>query len=267
VEVKNMNSIRNVRKAIAFEIERLEALVSSGGTVVQETRSYDAGTETTRSIRTKEHAEDYRYFAEPDLTPFKITEAFLQSVRESIPLLPEALFERYTGELNLSEYDARIISDDKGLSTWYEALIRKTNAYKAAANWVLGPVKAYCNDKQIDISDYPLKPAQLGEVISLVEEGKVSFSVASSRLVPYMIGEGGISASEAAARLNILQDHDADNILPLVESVLDSMPDKVREYRKGKKGLVSLFVGEVIKRSKGKADPKIVHQLLAEKLK
>jgi len=267
VEVKNMNSVRNVRKAIAFEIERLADLVVSGGTVIQETRSFDADTDTTFSIRTKEQAEDYRYFAEPDLTPFKITEAFLETVRASIPLLPEELFERYTQELHLSEYDARVLSDDKELSTCYEALVGETRDYKAAANWVLGPVKSYCNDRQIRVDEYPLNAAQLGGIIRLIEEGKVNFSIASSRLVPYMMENGGISAGEAATRLNVLQDSDKSSILPLIEEVLSGMPDKVSEYRKGKKGLMGLFVGEVIKRSKGKADPKAVTELLAEKLK
>ena len=267
VEVKNMNSIRNVRKAIEFEIGRLTGLVARGGTVVQETRSFDASDDTTFAIRTKEQAEDYRYFPEPDLTPFKITEAFLESVRASIPLLPEALFQRYTEELKLSEYDARVISDDKELSACYEALIRETPAYKAAANWVLGPLKSWCNDKQVKADEYPLNAARLGGIIQLIEEGKLSFSTATSRLAPYMMENGGISASEAAARLNILQDSDRASIAPLIDEVLSSMPDKVNEYRKGKKGLVSLFVGEIIKRSKGKADPKVVNQLLAEKLK
>ncbi|HTJ13978.1 MAG TPA: Asp-tRNA(Asn)/Glu-tRNA(Gln) amidotransferase subunit GatB [Dinghuibacter sp.] len=267
VEVKNMNSIRNVRKAIEFEIGRLADLVSVGGTVVQETRSFDADTDTTFAIRTKEHAEDYRYFAEPDLTPFKITEAFLEEVRAGIPAMPEELFERYTRELQLSEYDARVISDDKAMSVYYEALIGETSAYKAAANWVLGPVKSWCNDRGAGVDEYPLNAARLGGVIRLIEEGKINFSIASSRVVPYMIDNGGISAEEAATRLNVLQDSDEGTILPLIEEVLASMPDKVTEYRKGKKGLVGLFVGEIIKRSKGKADPKVVNQLLAEKLK
>jgi aspartyl-tRNA(Asn)/glutamyl-tRNA(Gln) amidotransferase subunit B len=267
VEVKNMNSIRNVRKAIDFEVDRLIDLVSSGGTVIQETRSFDAATDTTFPIRTKEQAEDYRYFAEPDLTPFKITEAFLEVVKATLPQLPDELFQRYTGELNLSAYDAQVISDDKELSMYYEALISETGAYKAAANWLLGPVKSYCNDRQISVQEYPLSMSQLAGVIALIEEGKVNFSVGSSRLIPYMMENGGISAEEAATQLNVLQDSEAANILPLIEEVLQSMPDKVKEYHKGKKGLIGLFVGEIIKRSKGKADPKIVNQLLAEKLK
>lgn len=267
VEVKNMNSIRNVRKAIDFEIARLADLVSSGGLVIQETRSFDASDDTTFPIRTKEQAEDYRYFAEPDLTPFKITEDFLQSVRASIPLLPDELFERYTGELQLSDYDAQVLSDDRELSAYFEALILETPSYKAAANWILGPVKSYCNERQIQVAEYPLTPGQLAGAIQLIEEGKINFSVASSRVVPFMMDNNGISAMEAATRLNVLQDSDVGNISPLIDEVLQSMPDKVKEYHKGKKGLVGLFVGEIIKRSKGKADPKVVNRLLAEKLK
>jgi aspartyl-tRNA(Asn)/glutamyl-tRNA(Gln) amidotransferase subunit B len=267
VEVKNMNSIRNVRKAIEFEVARLTGMLDAGQTILQETRSFDADKDSTFSIRTKEHAEDYRYFAEPDLTPFKITEAYIQQVRESIPMMPDQLFTHYTKELGLSEYDAQVISSDKELVHYYTALTQETKSYKAAANWLLGPVKSYCNDRQIDIDEYPLAPVQLAGVIQLIEEGKINFSIASSRVVPYMMENGGISAGEAASKLNVVQDSDEGSILPLIEEVLLSMPEKVAEYKKGKKGLVGLFVGEIIKRSKGKADPKVVNQLLAEKLK
>jgi aspartyl-tRNA(Asn)/glutamyl-tRNA(Gln) amidotransferase subunit B len=266
VEVKNMNSIRHVRKAIDFEIGRLVTLVSSGGTVLQETRSFDASDETTFSIRSKEQAEDYRYFAEPDLTPFKITEAFLESVRQSLPPMPDELQDRYITEMGLSVYDAQVISDDKELSAYYETLIRETDSYKAAANWLLGPIKSYCNDRQIRVADFPLRADQIAGIIHLIEDGKVSFSAASAKIMPFMIDNGGISALETAEKLNIIQDSQADNILPLIEEVLTSMPDKVKEYHQGKKGLVGLFVGEVIKRSKGKADPKVVTQLLSLKL-
>ena len=267
VEVKNMNSIRNVRKAIEFEIQRLTGLVASGGTVVQETRSFDATNDTTFAIRTKERAEDYRYFAEPDLTPFQISDRFLEIVRNSLPALPEELYRQYTLVWNLPDYDARVISDDKELSLAFEALVHQGAAPKAAANWLLGPVKSYCNEQGLAVREYPLTPLQLSELIHLVQTGKLNFSTAASRVVPYMIAHPGTGALDSATAQNLIQESDEALIGPLIDEVLSGMPEKVKEYRKGKKGLVGLFVGEIIKRSKGKADPKVVHHLLEEKLK
>lgn len=266
VEVKNLNSIRNVRRAIEYEAKRLIELLENGEDVIQQTRSFDAGNGTTFALRTKEEANDYRYFADPDLPPFNITDIFLESVRKSIPPLPEALIAKYTSQLHLSEYDARVICDDKETSDYFEALIKETTNYKAAANWMLGPVKSYLNDHSISIKDFSLKPKAVAQLIQLVEENKLSFSIASSRIFPELIKDENADPLQIAGRLNLLQISDSNEVLTWVEQALASMPDKVNEYKKGKKGLIGLFVGEVKKISKGKADPKITNQLLLEKL-
>ena len=266
VEVKNLNSIRNVKRAIEFEFLRMVELVEKGESIIQQTRSFDSSNGTTFALRTKEEANDYRYFADPDLPPFNISDAFIESVRKSISALPEQLIEKYTSQFHLSVYDATVISDDKETSDYFELLTKETNNYKAAANWMLGPVKSFLNEQNLSIKDFSLQPKILAQLIQLVDENKVNFSVASSKIFPELIKNKDCSASEMAGKLNLLQVSDTDEVLAWVEQALKAMPEKVNEYKKGKKGLIGLFVGEVKKISKGKADPKITNQLLLEKL-
>jgi len=266
VEVKNLNSIRNVRKAIDYEVKRMIELAEKGETIQQQTRSFDATNDTTFSLRSKEEANDYRYFPDPDLPPFIVSPEQLDSIKNSMPALPETLVEKYTSLLSLSDYDARVICDDKETITYFEALIKETTHYKAAANWITGPVKSYLNEQSLNISAFPVVPAILAEVIALVESGKLSFSVASSKLLHALIDNHSTDPLQTATALNLLQDADAGAVAEWVDQVLAGMPDKVAEYKKGKKGLIGLFMGEVKKISKGKADPKMATQLLTEKL-
>ena len=266
VEVKNLNSIRNVKKAIEFEARRMIVLVEEGKAIQQETRSFDAGDGTTFSLRTKEEANDYRYFADPDLPPFHVSDAFLEEIRSSLPALPEELIIRYMRELQLPEYDARVICDDKETVDYFERLIKETPHYKAAANWLQGPVWSARNEQGLALKDFPVQPASLARLIQLVEEGRLSFSIASSRIFPAMLKDTSSDPLDIAVTLNLLQSSDTSEIAAWVEQALARMPDKVTEYRKGKKGLIGLFVGEVKRLSKGKADPRLTNQLLLEKL-
>ncbi len=266
VEVKNLNSIRNVKRAIDYEAKRLTELVENGGVIVQQTRSFDGSDGTTFALRTKEDANDYRYFADPDLAPFNISDAFLEEIRKTIPALPEELIAKYTGTLMLPAYDAAVLCDDKETSDYFEELVKETTNYKAAANWILGPVKSWLNENNLSIKIFSVSPATLARLIQLVDEGKVSFSIASTRILPVLISSAAKDPFQVAADLNLVQDADAGSVLAWVEEALAKMPDKVTEYKKGKKGLIGLFVGEVKKISKGKADPKLTNQLLLEKL-
>lgn len=266
VEVKNLNSIRNVRRAIEFESRRLIELVDSGQKVQQQTRSFDAGNGTTFSLRTKEEANDYRYFTDPDLPPFQVSDEFLASIRASIPPLPEQLVEKYTRELLLPEYIARVICDDKDTVDYFEALIGFTPNYKAAANWMLGPVKSSLNELGTELKQFPVTPQTLAGLMQLVEQGKLSFSIAAERIFPELIREPARQPLDIAIALNLIQSSDEAEINGWIEQALAGMPDKVSEYKKGKKGLIGLFVGEVKKLSRGKADPKLTNQLLLEKL-
>ena len=266
VEVKNLNSIRNVKRAIDIEVERLIEITESGNKIIQETRSFDADNNSTFSLRSKEDADDYRYFAEPDLTPFNITDEFLQQVKESIPALPETLEKKYQELLKLPANDTAVICSDKESVYYFEAIIKHTTNYKAAANWLLGPVKNYLNDNQQEIKDFTLPAEKIAGLIQLVDEGKVNFSNASTKIFNALIIDAEKEPLQIATALNLLQESDSGSVELWVDEAIAKMPDKVKEYKSGKKGLIGLFAGEVKKLSKGKADMQLVNKILAEKL-
>jgi aspartyl-tRNA(Asn)/glutamyl-tRNA(Gln) amidotransferase subunit B len=266
VEVKNLNSIRNVKKAIEYEIERMIALVESGGTVQQQTRSFDASNDTTFAIRDKEEANDYRYFPDPDLAPFHLTDQFIHDIKHGLPALPRQIAQQLQQTFGLNAYDAGQICEDKASIAYYQQTVTHTSHYKAAANWMLGPVRQYLNEKNIGLEDFPLSPERLAALIEITELGKVSFSVASTRLF-MAIMESDETPLALAEQMNLIQVSDTGELEKWVNESIASMPDKVAEYQKGKKGLIGLFVGDVKKRSQGKADPKLVTQLLEEKLR
>ncbi len=228
-------------------------LADKGKLILQETRSFDALNGNTFSMRSKEEANDYRYFPDPDLPPFDVPAEELKRIAESIPALPEELIARYTGTYNLSRYDAEVITDDKATADYFEALIQIKPSYKAAANWLLGPVKSHLNESGIAITDFVLSPAAMASLIGLVEEGGLNFSSASSGLFSELLKSPASDPRELATKLNLIQTGDEDKILEWVKEAMEKMPEKVIEYRKGKKGLLGLFVGEVKKLSKGKA--------------
>ncbi len=265
VEVKNLNSIRNVKKAIEYEIDRMIQAVEEGGSIKQQTRSFDASNDTTFAIRDKEEANDYRYFPDPDLAPFHLTDQFINAIRVSLPALPKELMEKYQSAYGLSAYDAAQLCDDKATADYFESVIQHTTQYKAVANWMLGPVRQHLNETNAGFDTLALLPVILADLIKLVEEGKASFSVASSKILPVVITNNA-DPLQVAETMNLLQVSDANELETWINQALAKMPEKVQEYKKGKKGLVGLFVGEVKKLSKGKADPKVVTQLLEEKL-
>ena len=266
VEVKNLNSIRNVKRAIEVEVARLIEITESGKTIVQETRSYNADDNTTFSLRTKEDADDYRYFAEPDLTPFFITNEFLQKVKDAIPALPETMEKKYAEVLHLPAYDASVICSEKEMANYFEAIIKHTGNYKAASNWLLGPVKNYLNDNQLDIKDFILPAEKIAALIQLVDDGKVNFSNASTKIFAALLNEPNKAPLQIATELNLIQESNTGSLEAWVDEAIAKMPDKVKEYKSGKKGLIGLFAGEVKKLSKGKADMQVVNKLLSQKL-
>ncbi|WP_301924090.1 Asp-tRNA(Asn)/Glu-tRNA(Gln) amidotransferase subunit GatB [Ferruginibacter sp.] len=266
VEVKNLNSIRNVKRAIDVEVNRLIDIVEKGEKVLQQTRSYDADNNTTFSLRSKEEADDYRYFADPDLTPFNISDEFLQLVKTSLPALPEELEKKYTTLFNLPVYDAQVICGDKLLVDFFEATIQYTQHYKAVVNWLMGPIKSYCNEKNSDLSGFPLSPKKISALIQLVDDGKVNFSIASSKIFNALLTDTQQEPSQIATTLNLLQESDSSSVAVWVDEVIAKLPAKVKEYQSGKKGLIGMFAGEVKKLSKGKADMNLVNKLLTEKL-
>ncbi len=267
VEVKNINSIRNVKRAIENEIQRLIDITESGGTIVQETRGFDADKGTSYSMRSKEAADDYRYFPEPDLAPFFITNELLDNIKSAMGILPRDLENKYISELQLSAYDAAFICSDRDIADFFEAVMQHTNNSKAAANWLQGPVKSWLNENNADIKDFPPGPKGIAQLIQLVDDGKVNFSTAASRIFNAMLSRPAAVPSDIANELNLVISSDSNMTEQWVDEVLANMPDKVLEYKKGKKGLIGLFTGEVKKLSKGKADIKAVNDLLLTKLK
>jgi aspartyl-tRNA(Asn)/glutamyl-tRNA(Gln) amidotransferase subunit B len=265
VEVKNLNSIRNVKKAIDHEIERMIEVVENGGTITQQTRSFNADNDTTFAIRDKEEANDYRYFADPDLAPFHLTKEMIAQIQSSLPSLPKALINQYQTHYNLSEYDASLLCEEKATSDYFEAVILHTKNYKAIANWMLGPIKQLLNEGNSSFNEIKLAAKTLADLIQIVEDGKVNFSIAASKLLPVLMKENK-PVLQLAEELNVLQVKDNNELEAWINEALNKMPDKVSEYKKGKKGLIGLFVGEVKKISKGKADPKMVTELLQQKL-
>jgi aspartyl-tRNA(Asn)/glutamyl-tRNA(Gln) amidotransferase subunit B len=267
VEVKNLNSIRNVKVAIEYEAARLINLLEKGETIHQQTRSFDASSGTTFAIRDKEDAEDYRYFPEPDLTPFNLSNDFIESIQKTIPLLQSDRIKKYIAEYHLGEYDAKALTEEKDFSDYFEKMLVAGCQPKSIANWMLGPVKTWLNEHNKNIMEFPVNAKQLSVLIKQVEEGKLSFSNAVSKIFPLLIKDPSADPDQLAVELNLVQESDLAYIQPITDAVLLQFEEKVKEYRKGKKGLLALFVGEVIKRSKGKADPKKVNEILLEKLK
>lgn len=267
VEIKNLNSIRNVKRAIEFEINRQVIALENGETIIQQTRSFDAGDGTTTEMRSKEMANDYRYFPEPDLAPVRISEEMLEAILREIPALPEERRIRYIQEGGLREQEAAVLAEDRDFADYFEGLIKAGASYKAAANWMLGPVKSYLNEQHLDIAGFPLKAASLAQLIALVENGTFNFSLATSAILPSWIGQPEKDPLELAKTLDLLPETDAGMLGQLVDDILAAYPEKVKDFQKGKKGLLGMFVGEVMKRSQGKADPKLTNKLLLEKLK
>ncbi|MEM9417205.1 MAG: Asp-tRNA(Asn)/Glu-tRNA(Gln) amidotransferase subunit GatB [Bacteroidota bacterium] len=266
VEVKNMNSIRNVQLAIEHEIDRQIAVLERGDTVAVETRAYNAAQNVTTSLRAKETANDYRYFPEPDLPPLVVSEAWIEQLQQAMPLLPRACFKKFTATYQLPAYDAGVLTEDRDIALFFEELCQLTPHYKAAANWMMGPVKAYLNESTLSIQAFPLSPATMAALIALVEQGQLSFSVASQQLYPVLLAQPEHSPLALAQELNLLQESDEGKIQPLVEEVMAAYPDKVAAYRNGKKGLLGMLMGEVMKKSQGKVAPQVASELLRQRL-
>ncbi len=266
VEVKNMNSISNVRRAIESEIIRQTEMKTNGEEIVSETRGFNALKGNTFSMRSKEAANDYRYFPEPDLPPFRITDEFLNQIKINLPQLPEEMYLKFRNEFGLSEYDAQTITDDKQTALYYIELSKFCKNYKAAANWVLGSVKSFLNETASDINDFKLKPESLSALIALIDEGLLSNTAAAQQVFPMMVKHPEKTALEIAETLNVIQSNDSGLIDAVVKEALSKYPEKIEEYKAGKKGLLGLFIGEAMKLSKGKADPKALNKAVAEAL-
>ena len=265
-ETKNLNSIRNVFRAIEFEAKRQVEVIEAGGVIKMETMGFDAVTGETNTMRSKEMAHDYRYFPEPDLQAVFVGKDYVEDVKETLPALPNELIKKYTNTLKLSNYDAEVLTEDKYFALYYEELIGLTKSYKTAANWMMGAIKSYLNENAIEIKDFPLTPAHIAELIDLIESGAINNSIANQKVFPALIEQPELTAKELAEKNNWIQESDTGALDGFIAEALSKFPDKVEAYKAGNKNLLGLFMGEVMKASKGKADPKVTSNLLREKL-
>ena len=263
VEVKNMNSIRNVQRAIEFEIERQILALEAGEKLTQETRGFNALTGETASMRTKEEAMDYRYFPEPDLQPIRVTKEHIDGIAKQMPPLPNELFKKYVNELGLSTYDAGILTDQKEIALYFETIIQHTKNYKAAANWLMGDVKSYLNERALTIDEFPITAERIAKLIELIDSGKVSNNLASQKLFPAMLETDEDPAKIAEAN-DWIQDSDEDSIRGLVKEVFQENPAEYERFKAGEKKLMGFLMGQLMKKSRGKADPKSASKLINE---
>ena len=265
-EIKNLNSMRYARKATAYEVERQKKIVESGGTVAQQTLNFDPATGVTTPLRSKEDAHDYRYFPDPDLPPVVLSKQKVEEIRASLPALPWAIKEELKGKYQLSAYNAELLSAEPEPTHFFLDLAQETSAYKAASNLVINKIMPWAKENDASLADLPLTANSLAEFVELIEAGKVSNSVAYQELFPAMIAEPETAPEKLATDNGWIQSDDADELGQWVDAAIAAFPDKVKAYQNGKKGLIGLFMGEVMKLSKGKADPKMANQLLRERL-
>lgn len=264
VEIKNMNSFNAIQRAIEYEIERQIAALESGERIIQETRLWDEGSQQTFSMRIKEGSSDYRYFPEPDLGPIEVSPEQKEEWRSQLPELPHQKRTHYESELGLSPYDARVLTDDRTIAEYFEATIAAGGNAKQAANWIMGDISAYLNTEKASITDIALKPETLAELIGLIENNTISSKIAKD-ILPELLTEGG-SAKALVEKKGLIQISDASALEPVIDEVIAAFPKELEKYRSGKGNMLGFFVGQVMKKTGGRADPKLTNQLLAKKL-
>jgi len=263
-EIKNMNSFRSVQRAIESEVARQIELVESGGRVVQESRLWDEATQTTKTMRSKEEAHDYRYFPDPDLRPLAISREQVEQLRETLPELPHQRFERLISGFGLTEYDAGVMVEFKEMGDFFELASEHTDNYKALSNWIQGDITGYLKANKLSIFETKLTPTALAELVHLVDKGTISSAMAK-KLLPDLLEHGG-NPEKLVAEKGMVQITDEGAIRAVIQKVIDANPQNVEAYRGGKDKLFGFFVGQVMKESKGSANPELVNKLLKEML-
>ncbi len=259
-EIKNVNSFSALQRAIEYEIDRQIEIVEEGGKVVQETRLWDDNLKETRSMRGKEDAHDYRYFPEPDLMPLEISREWVEEIRAKMPELPEAKRQRYMS-LGLSEYDASVIVEQMPLALFFDKVLELGANPKTAVNFIMGEIAAYLKENKVEIDETKLTPENLAELISLIEKGTISNNIGKQILVEDMITKGE-KASAIVEKKGLSQISDEGAIKEIVENIINAHPKEVESYKNGKTNLLGFFVGQVMKETKGRANPKTVNELV-----
>ncbi|NOZ11911.1 MAG: Asp-tRNA(Asn)/Glu-tRNA(Gln) amidotransferase subunit GatB [Gammaproteobacteria bacterium] len=263
-EIKNINSFRFVEKAIEYEIERQIDVLEGGGEVAQETRLYDAVKNETRSMRSKEEAHDYRYFPDPDLPPLTLDEEFIQSAKDSLPELPAAKRQRFMDHYSLSDYDAGVLTTSRELADYYETVATHANDAKLAANWVNGELAAYLNKEGLEIDQAPITAKQLGGLVKRIADNTISGKIAKDIFEAMWAGEG--DADSIIDSKGLKQISDSGALEKIVDEVISANPGQVEQYKNGETKLIGYFVGQIMKATQGKANPKQVNEILKKKL-
>lgn len=263
-ELKNMNSFRNVERAIDFEIERQIELIESGGKVVQQTLLWDANKLETRMMRSKEEAHDYRYFPEPDIPPVVVTDDMLNDIKAELPEMPDVRKRRFIDEFAMSEDDAQTLTEDRYLADFYEEVLRYAGNPKAVSSLILTEVLRTLNDRSISIDEFPISAERLSGLVQLREDDKINSS-AMTEIYNAMLEEDK-KADALAKEMNLMQVSDTGFLEPIVDEIIEQHPDEVQRYRDGKKGLIGFFIGQVMQRSQGKANPQMVREMIGERL-
>jgi aspartyl-tRNA(Asn)/glutamyl-tRNA(Gln) amidotransferase subunit B len=263
-EIKNMNSFRNVERAIEYEINRQIELIEDGEKITQQTLLWDADANEAQPMRSKEEAHDYRYFPDPDLLPVIVNEEWKREIEKLLPELPDAKLKRFVTDFSLPVYDSEILTQTKALAKYYEEVVFVTDEYKIASNWVTGDVLAVLNDKKIDISDFPVSPLNLGRLINLIKKETISGKIAKE-IFPIML-ENDSDPEQIVKEKNLVQISDASEIETIIKRIVEANSNQVEEYRSGKEKVFGFFVGQVMKESKGKANPKLVNEILRKML-
>jgi aspartyl-tRNA(Asn)/glutamyl-tRNA(Gln) amidotransferase subunit B len=264
VEIKNMNSFSAIQRAIDYEITRQIDELESGGKIFQETRLWEEGAQRTVSMRLKEGSSDYRYFPEPDLTPIEVSQGQLDEWRSQLPELPAQKRHRYESDLGLSAYDARILTDDAAMANYFEATLAAGATAKQAANWLQGDITGYLNSEKVGLEGIALTPVALAELIGLIEAQTISSKIAKD-ILPELLTQGGSPKALVEAK-GLTQISDTSAIEAMIDEVLAANPTELEQYRNGKTKLQGFFVGQVMKKTGGRADPKLTNQLLMKKL-
>ncbi len=263
-EIKNMNSFKALQRALAYEIERQKNVLGKGGRIVQETRTWDEGQGVTLPLRSKEYAHDYRYLPDPDLVPMIIERDWVEEIRSSLPELPDARRARYVREYGLPEYDAGVLTNTKELADYFEQCIAVWSAPKAVSNWVMGDLTRLLNANNIEITGCPVAPEQLASLLRLMDEGTISGKIAK-KVFDEMFTTGK-DAETVVKERGLVQISDESAIAAVVNGVLKRNPQSVADYRNGKERALGFLVGQVMKATKGKANPEMVNRLLKERL-
>jgi aspartyl-tRNA(Asn)/glutamyl-tRNA(Gln) amidotransferase subunit B len=265
-EIKNMNSMRYARQAIKFERKRQIDLMEKGERVAQNTLNFDPATGTTSPLRQKEDAHDYRYFPEPDLPPIVLSNEYIEKIKSEMPQLPNELIEKLITEFQLPKYDVELLTEEKETAIFFLEICEATKNYKAVSNLIINKIKPFCNEEKMAISALKVSSKSFAEFADLIESGKVSSSIAYQRLFPVLIFTPEKAPEILAQELNLIQSNDEDFLEKIVNEVLEKNPKEVEAYQKGKKNLIGFFMGQVMKNSRGKAEPKSTNALLRKKL-